>query len=116
MNYGSIAIRRDKLLHLTNKDNSTKFISIIVYKCQIIRGVREMSEFTKEELEEIKRCLKYMINGGVTPYSLLTMDIKKKIQSMIDNYCEHEHLKGVGKEYRVCRMCGSEVNSEFEVT
>jgi hypothetical protein len=52
-----------------------------------------MNAFTKKELEEIKRCLKYMINGGVTPYSLLTIAINKKIQSMLDNYCEHEHGK-----------------------
>lgn len=48
-----------------------------------------MNEFTKEELQELKRCLKYMITGHVTPYSALTINMKKKIQSMIDNYCEH---------------------------
>ena len=49
------------------------------------------NEFMKEELQEIHRCLKYMINGGTTPYSCVTLDIKKKIHSMIDNYCEHAH-------------------------
>lgn len=47
-----------------------------------------MNDFTKEELEEIKRCLKYMIKGGVTPYSLLTIDVKNKIQFLLDNQCE----------------------------
>jgi len=50
-----------------------------------------MNDFTKEELQEIKRCLSYMINGNVTPYSCVTIGVKKKIQSMIDNYkCEVE--------------------------
>lgn len=49
-----------------------------------------MTNFKKEELQEIKRCLKYMIEGGTTPYSSLTMAINKKIQQMIDNYCEHD--------------------------
>lgn len=51
-----------------------------------------MNDFTKEELEEIKRCLKYMINGGLTPYSYLTMALKKKIQTMIDNYCANTNV------------------------
>ena len=45
-----------------------------------------MNDFTKEELKEINRCLKYMINGGTTPYSSLTMALNKKLQSLIDNY------------------------------
>lgn len=48
-----------------------------------------MNDFTKEELQEVKRCVKYMINGVVTPYSSLTLAINKKIQSLINNYCEH---------------------------
>jgi len=48
-----------------------------------------MNDFTKDELQEIKRCLKYMIKGGTTPYSCITIEIDKKIKSMIDNYCEH---------------------------
>lgn len=43
-----------------------------------------MNDFTKDELEEIKRCLKYMIDGGITPYSTLTLALKKKIQSMLE--------------------------------
>lgn len=50
-----------------------------------------MNEFKKEELEEIYRCLNYMIKGGITPYSCVTFDVKKKIKNMIDNYCEHEN-------------------------
>ena len=45
-----------------------------------------MNDFTKEELEEIKRCVVYMTRGGTTPYSLFTLELKKKIISMIENY------------------------------
>lgn len=57
---------------------------------------------SKLELQEIKRCLKYMINGGTTPYSNLTMDINKKIQQMIDNHCEHDWVQTY-TEREVCR-------------
>lgn len=49
-----------------------------------------MNDFTKEELEEIKRCVKYMINGGTTPHSSFTIALKKKVQSMIENHCNHD--------------------------
>lgn len=50
-----------------------------------------MNGFTIEELDEIKRCLKYMITGDVTPYSNLTIDLNKKIHLIIDKYqCKHE--------------------------
>ena len=41
-----------------------------------------MNEFTKEELLELKDGLSYL-NG-------FSFSIYSKIQSMIDNYCEHE--------------------------
>lgn len=50
-----------------------------------------MNDLNKRELQEIYRCLQYMISGGTTPYSCLTIDIKNKINSMIQNYCEHHH-------------------------
>lgn len=49
-----------------------------------------MNDFTREELNEIKRCLKYMITGGTTPYSNLTIALNKKIQIVMDDYCEHK--------------------------
>lgn len=45
-----------------------------------------MNDFTKEELKEIKRCVDYMTRGGTTPYSLFTLEVKKKIIFMIENY------------------------------
>ncbi len=45
-----------------------------------------MHELKKSDLIEIKRCLSYMIKGGTTPYSCETLDVKKKVQQMIDEY------------------------------
>ncbi len=44
-----------------------------------------MNKFTKEELQELHRCITYMIKGGTTPYSSLTMQLRKKLKSMIEN-------------------------------
>lgn len=65
-----------------------------------------MNDFTKEELQEINHCLKYMINGGVTPYSCVTLATKKKVQSMISNYCKHETFE-VDHNYEAqkCKKC-----------
>lgn len=49
-----------------------------------------MNEFTKEELQEIHKQLKNVTKSDFIPYSCLTLALKKKIQSMIDNYCDHE--------------------------
>jgi len=62
-----------------------------------------MNDFTKEELEFIKRCVK--------PFSWLWKDdfdeIVHKIQSLIDNYCEHDGE--IGKDYAAekCMKCGA---------
>jgi len=56
-----------------------------------------MNNFTKEELAEIHRCLKYMIKGGSTPYSCLTLDIKKKVHYLM----QHQHLS-----VWHCEKCG----------
>jgi hypothetical protein len=52
-----------------------------------------MNDFTKEELQEIKRCVKHMISGDVTPYSCFTISVNKKLRSMIENYCDHDTKK-----------------------
>ena len=59
-----------------------------------------MNEFTKEELTEL---LVLSYNDKIS------YELHEKIQSMLDNYCEHEQLKDVGAEYMFCRMCGKEV-------
>lgn len=49
-----------------------------------------MNDFTKEELEELKRCCNWVINCKDTHYTTITYGLPDKIQSLIDNYCEHE--------------------------
>ncbi len=67
-----------------------------------------MNGFKKEELELIAECVEadfYHTNWSKCMYEPLM----NKIQSMIDNYCEHSALKDVGKEYKVCRGCSKEI-------
>lgn len=70
-----------------------------------------MNDFKKEELTEIKRCLKYMINGGVTPYSSLTMNLNKRIQAMIDIYCDHDWNYNQHDIPVYCNKCGKSYGS-----
>lgn len=49
-----------------------------------------MNEFTKEELQDIVD-MTNNINKGAQGHGLeLHFDLRDKIQSMIDNYCEYE--------------------------
>ena len=67
-----------------------------------------MNEFTKEELEEL--------NSMIHRYMYACIDVTrtnilhKKIQSMIDNYCEHEweHTKATAN-YLDCFKCKCKV-------
>lgn len=53
-----------------------------------------MNDFTKEELEDLFDCCKAAyISGEINPQKPL--QFKEKIQSMIDNYCEHENSKRI---------------------
>ena len=48
----------------------------------------KMNEFTKEELEEIKKSLAYVISNGQSSdkaYYLI-----QKVDLMIEDYCDHE--------------------------
>lgn len=69
-----------------------------------------MNDFSIEELEEMNRCLNYMINGGTTPYSNQTIEIRRKLRSMIDNYCEHKpgiFISNDGRSLK-CLTCNKE--------
>ena len=59
-----------------------------------------MNDFTKEELEQIEYSLLYTGMDGET--------VLLKLQSMIDNYCEHEFkIIGSGKCLsQKCDKCG----------
>ena len=63
-----------------------------------------MNDFTKKELESIHYCLRQM-QIHIDGYDKL----KQKIQTMIDNYCEHNEREGQqdedGKLNVVCTKC-----------
>lgn len=69
-----------------------------------------MNDFTKEELTEIHRCLKYMTQGGTSPYSTFTIDLMRKARAMIDGHgslanedtkCQHM----LDPDDRICMTC-----------
>lgn len=64
-----------------------------------------MNDFTKEELEQI---IKWATTDIDFNPSNLEVSLFEKIQSMIDNYCEHDCLKlDMGEYYEVypCKKC-----------
>ncbi len=60
---------------------------------------KAVNEFTKDELEE----LKYFLFGN--PKS--TVDLCRKIQSLIDNYCDHKNIGSISDiDYlNICKDC-----------
>lgn len=67
-----------------------------------------MNDFTKEELEDILSWGDVYNEFGQSFAYELNKPLLDKIQSMIDNYCEHEwkHRYDVS-EYDECLKCGS---------
>lgn len=61
-----------------------------------------MSDFTKEELESMLEGVNWFLDGDSSLYSEALIN---KIQSMIENYCEHESLFSEG-EMKHCCKCG----------
>lgn len=63
-----------------------------------------MDEFTKEELEHIL----FGLQDWCSPASTLSYysNLKNKIESMIDNYCEHEN-GAEGYNCSECKDCGA---------
>jgi Tfp pilus assembly PilM family ATPase len=68
-----------------------------------------MADFTKEELEEILAWGDTYRGYNMSFMYKFQKPLVDKIQAMIDNYCNHENLKDVGKNYRVCRNCAGEI-------
>lgn len=64
-----------------------------------------MNDFTKEDLEFILDGTRHWSNKNIpTPW---VFEFKKKVESMIDNYCEHEWKKCFADfEYDECTRCG----------
>ena len=63
-----------------------------------------MNDFTREELAVLKHSLNTNVDGYKDPGLL------NKLQSMIDNYCEHEYvspyyINGDDRHYQ-CEDCG----------
>lgn len=59
-----------------------------------------MNDFTREELEALLVC----VNGGVRS-NVAKLKLPTKIQSMIDNYCEH---KSAVTFIYPCSECGKD--------
>lgn len=63
-----------------------------------------MNDFTKEELELIHTCVEsdyYHSNWSKSMYEPLI----NKIQSMIDNYCEHKEFTEHQSNCSICDNC-----------
>lgn len=58
-----------------------------------------MNELTKEELETI-------LNGNIELYPHTYQELRNKIQSMIENYCEHEKVVPNYGCKTQCDKCG----------
>ena len=56
-----------------------------------------MNDFTRDELVTIQELIVWGDEGYNEP-SLRVLSIQKKIQQMIDNYCNHENLKNVSQD------------------
>lgn len=63
-----------------------------------------MNDFTKEELESILEGISWWLDGDNALYS---EKIINKIQSMIDNYCEHDCKATIWQcQVTACSKCG----------
>jgi hypothetical protein len=65
-----------------------------------------MNDFTKEELEATLNGLEQWVHPECD-YTIYC-HLRAKIQSMLDNYCEHETDQGgCGGDFRyLCKKCG----------
>ena len=74
-----------------------------------MRSILIMNDFTKDELTIIaleleKSVLKYQ---GIIKPSPFLLDLKHKIESMIDNYCEHQgEIITDSALVEICTDCG----------
>jgi len=67
-----------------------------------------MNDFTKEELEELLNG--YQLHKYNNRHNWPSLDLCKKLQSLIDNYCEHSDASiDIGEAPVVCNTCGKVV-------
>lgn len=74
-----------------------------------------MNEFTKEELEIIENCLENDFYTSNWPKSMYEPLITK-IQTMIENWCDHEfHMIGIPERggHLECCKCGQKMFCDF---
>ncbi len=63
-----------------------------------------MTDFTKDELESLLSTIKSL--RVYTEIVNWDEDLEIKIQSMIDNYCEHEFIPAIEEYVDCCNKCG----------
>ena len=70
-----------------------------------------MNDFTKEQLEFIQYCIRRWRGdfGAVAD-----LDFINKIQSLIDNYCEHKETECIGGWVRKCTKCCMKFGDETQ--
>lgn len=66
-----------------------------------------MNDFTKDELQILSEYLDYPIEE-IAGYEGNRLQLSVKLQSLIDNYCEHEWNHG-GADCIACAKCEKEV-------
>lgn len=71
-----------------------------------------MNDFTKEELEIISLCVENDFYNSNYPRSMYE-PLYEKIQSMIDNYCDHEYLLTITINGESCSLICSKCNKVY---
>lgn len=72
-----------------------------------------MNDFTKEELNDLIYCLNMADKQDIImPSDKKCYFILNKIQSMIDNYCEHEWHPGGNRPWLHCIKCKANFDHE----
>lgn len=65
-----------------------------------------MNDFTKEELEKLR--------SAITNYDYCDDKLHDKLQSLIDNYCEHQETENIGGWVWKCVKCGMKFGDETQ--
>ncbi len=70
------------------------------------------NELSKKELIWLHETLEWIVEDFREPDS--TYALKDKIQSMIDNYCEHAETENIGGWVSKCVKCGMKFGDETQ--
>jgi len=71
-----------------------------------------MNDFTKDDLIYLNELLEICIEGF--SMSDKCFEMKIKIQSLIDNYCNHEKKENIGGWVSKCVKCGLKFGDETQ--